>query len=233
MERKSVQLELKDFSPGSRTAVIAHAVYNNIDRTKDVSRKGMFTKSWSEYKGIEFLFNHVDSKPVGPVVRTFEDEQKAYTEVKFGNWTLGNDVMEMADAGVLKGASFGYVAIKSAKIEVKGQRVRELKEVIHTETSLLTVIPANPEAGVVSMTKAADRIEEMKAHVLLMEKFIRNTKASDETIQKVMADLLELKSILFDTADTPLITEPSASEAEEKSAVNEALTILNLLTLSQ
>ena len=123
MERKSVSLELKDFSPGSRTAVIAHAVYNNIDRTKDISRKGMFAKSWAEYKGIEFLFNHVDSKPVGPVVRTFEDEQKAYTEVKFGNWTLGNDVMAMADAGVLKGASFGYVAIKSAKIEVKGPRV--------------------------------------------------------------------------------------------------------------
>lgn len=228
MEVKSVALELKDFSPGSRTAIIAHAVYDNIDRTKDVSRKGMFSKSWQEYKGVEFLFNHIKDKPVGPVLRTFEDDQRAYTEVKFGTWTLGNDVMEMADAGVLKGASFGYIATKASKIEVKGQKVRELKEVIHTETSLLTILPANPEAGVVTLVKAADRIEEMKAHVLLMEKFIRDTKASDEMIKKVMIDLEELKTILFDTESTPLITEQQSSEGEEKSALNEALILLNL-----
>lgn len=231
MERKSLSLELKDFSPGSRTAVIAHAVYNNIDRTKDVSRKGMFTKSWQEFKNVEFLFNHVKNNPVGPVLRTFEDEQKAYTEVKFGNWTLGNDVMEMADAGVLKGASFGYIATKAGKIEVKGQKVRELREVIHVETSLLTVPPANPDAGVVTLTKAADRIEEIKAHVLLMEKFIRDTKASDEMILKVMSDLEQLKSILFDTESTPLAGEQQSSEEKQDSS-EDVLLKLNLLTLS-
>ena len=99
MEHKSVSLELKDFSPGSRTAVLAHAVYNNIDRTQDISRKGMFTKSWNEIKAVDFLFNHKDGQTPGSVTRLFEDEAKAYTEVKFGNWTLGNDAMEMIDAG--------------------------------------------------------------------------------------------------------------------------------------
>lgn len=159
MEKKAVPFELKDFSAGSRTAVIAHAVYNNIDRAGDISRKGMFTKSWKENKNIDFLFNHEEKAVVGNVTRVFEDEEKAYTEVKFGNWTLGNDVLEMAEAGVLKGASFGYVAEKKSFITVKGKKVRELKEVYHGETSLLTVMPCNPLAGVVSLTKSLEGME--------------------------------------------------------------------------
>ena len=102
---------------------------------------------------------------------------------------------------------------------------------IHTETSLLTLLPANPEAGVVTLVKAADRIEEMKAHVLVMEKFIRNTKASDEMILKVMSDLEQLKSILFDTESTPLAVEQQSSE-EKGGSSEDVLLKLNLLTLS-
>ena len=236
MERKSVTLELKDFSPGSRTAVVAHAVYDVIDRTGDISRKGMFTKSWQENPKIDFLFNHKEDQIPGNAVKMWEDDARAYTEVKFGNWTLGNDVMEMAEAGVIRGVSFGYRAEKKNWIEVKGKRVRELKEVFHGETSLLTVLPANPLTGVVSLTKdAAGILLELKASIETMEKFCRNAKASDETIKQVMNDLAEAKAIInkFDTAGTPPITEQPASEAEQKGADIEALTILNILKLSQ
>lgn len=165
MEVKSLAIELKDFSPGSRTAVIAHAVYNNIDRVGDISRKGMFAKSWKELP-VDFYFNHDPKQIPGKSLRTYEDEEKAYTEVKFGNWTLGNDVMEMADMGVLKGSSFGYVAEKKSYISVKGKKVRELKEVWHIETSLLTKPPANPEAGIITLTKDTEGIiTELKAHL--------------------------------------------------------------------
>ena len=100
MEHKSVSIELKDFSAKSRTAIVAHAVYDNIDRVGDISRKGMFTKSWKESPLVDFWFNHGPKQVPGTVTRTFEDETKAYSELKFGNWTLGNDVLEMADAGV-------------------------------------------------------------------------------------------------------------------------------------
>lgn len=159
MERKSIALELKDLSTGSRTAVIAHAVYDNIDRTGDISCKGMFTKSWQENKNIDFLFNHAEGEVVGNVKSLYEDEKKAYTEVKFGNWTLGNDVMEMADSGVLKGASFGYITEKKDYTNIKGKKIRKLLEVKHSETSLLTIVPANPLAGVVALTKALGDME--------------------------------------------------------------------------
>lgn len=156
MERKSIPLEFKDIDTNSRTAVIAHAVYTNIDRVKDISTKGMFTKSWKENKSIDFLFNHIDGDVVGNVKGVFDDDAKAYTEVKFGNWTTGNDVLEMADAKVLKGASFGYETIQKEHKIVGNQKVRVLKEVKHIETSLLTKNPANPLAGIVSLTKSLE-----------------------------------------------------------------------------
>jgi HK97 family phage prohead protease len=159
METKSISIEVKDVDTGKRTAVLAHAVYGNVDRTKDISVKGMFTKSWKENPDVDFLFNHKTDEIPGNVTRLFEDEQKAYTEVKFGKWSLGNDVLEMADSGILRGVSFGYIAEKKDFIEVKGQKVRRLKEVWHKETSALTQYPANPLTSVISVTKSFDGLE--------------------------------------------------------------------------
>lgn len=189
VERKSISLELKDLDNTKRTAVIAHAVYNNIDRTKDISVKGMFDKTWRENKSIDFLFNHTEGDLVGNVVRTFDDEEKAYTEVKFGNWTLGNDVLEMADMGVLKGASFGYVTEKKEYTTIKGQRVRKLLEVKHGETSLLTKLPANPLAGIVKLNKSFDSIPEFKC---LSETEQTTLKAILSADQKALEQLLQL-----------------------------------------
>lgn len=298
MERKSITLELKDFSASSRTAVISHAVYDNIDRTGDISRKGMFNKSWKENKSIDFLFNHDYEKVPGSVQRVWEDETKAYTEVKFGKWTLGDDVLEMADSGVLKGASFGYIAQKKSFINVKGKKVRELKEVIHLETSLLTLPPANPLTEIVSLTKSFNEIEikylsnkeqdvlknivasdhktiedlvllsssldansdlytwimwnivrraEMisdirgqlkwnveqsngiKSYLDSVDKFIKNSKASDDIIKGILNEYEEVKSLveILDTVSTHGASEQLTSE--EKGVSNEILLALKLI----
>jgi len=157
LETKNIPLELKDVDKTTRTAVIAHAAYDNIDRTNDISRKGMFTKSWKENKSdISFYLNHDDTQAPGKVTNVFEDDKKAYTEAKLGTHTLGNDVLIMMDEGVIKNASFGYYTIKAKPIESQGKKVRELTEVKHIETSVLTKMPANPQAGVVSVVKSFD-----------------------------------------------------------------------------
>jgi HK97 family phage prohead protease len=159
MEKSAgIQIEFKDLDTSKRTAVIKHAVYTSVDRTKDISTKGMFTKSWNENKP-DFLFNHKEGQIVGPTVKMYDDNEGAYTEVKFGKYTLGNDVLEMADEGVIKGASYGYVTDKREFVEIKGQKVRRLKEVKHLETSLLTVLPAHPDAGIVVLNKSYENIE--------------------------------------------------------------------------
>lgn len=195
MERKSISLELKDLDNTKRTAVIAHAVYNNIDRTKDISVKGMFDKTWKENKSIDFLFNHTDGDLVGNVVRTFDDEEKAYTEVKFGNWTLGNDVLEMADMGVLKGASFGYTTEKKEFTTIKGQRIRKLLEVKHGETSLLTKLPANPLAGIVKLNKSFDSIPEFKSLSNEEQTVLKSILAQDQSaLERILQLYLSVDS---------------------------------------
>lgn len=285
MEKSTgIALELKDLDTSKRTAVIKHAVYTSIDKVRDISTKGMFTKSWKESKP-DFWFNHGHGSTVGPTIKTHDDDEGAYTEVKFGNWTLGNDVLEMADAGVLKGASYGYETEKKEFVQIKGQKIRKLKEVRHLETSLLTVLPAHPEAGIMTLNKAfaelelksltdseqmllktlllndqssietlvalmgsiqptsdlytwigyqvssrADRmssimsqlkwnIEQVKsiqAHVENVDKFCRNAKSSDETIQFLSSSIEEYKQIIseYDTAVTDIANQQNASDEE-------------------
>lgn len=223
MEHKSVDLEVKDLSTDKRTAIIAHAVYGNIDSVGDISTKGMFNSSWERKSTIDFLFNHDAGQVGGNVTRTFEDENKAYTEVKFGNWKLGDDMIAMIDAGVIKGASFGYITEKKETKEVKGRKIRVLRQVNHIETSLLTKQPANPLTGVVSLTKADDIqnfLLEVKQHLTAMENFCRNTNASDETIKAIMSEVKQSQDLLskYDTGSTPLITdgEPSRNDSYYK-----------------
>jgi HK97 family phage prohead protease len=229
MEYKSLGFEIKELSKESRTAVIAHAVYNSIDRMGDVARKGMFNKSWREKKDIAFLFNHDDDKIAGNVLEVFEDEHKAYTKVKFGNWKLGDDLLEMVDAGVIRGASFGFYTTKKEYKMINGRKVRELKEVIHDETSLLTKIPAHPQAGIVHLTKANEgMIKEFKASIDNMERFCRNANASDETIMNLLGEIEETKSLIqkYDTAATQVAIEQDASISDNDTLLK-GLLLLN------
>lgn len=218
MEHKSVSLELKDISRDNRTAVIAHAVYGNIDLTGDISTKGMFSSSWGRKAPIDFLYNHREDEIPGNVVRTFEDEHKAYTEVKFGNWKLGDDLLEMLEANVIRGASFGYQTEKKEYKNINGKNIRVLRQVHHTETSLLTKTPANPLAGVVAYKK--EYAGELKAHLDRMTDFCRNSNASDETIQYFLGEIKSLETALsqYDTASTPLITDGDASRNDSEFA---------------
>jgi HK97 family phage prohead protease len=214
IQYKNLPLELKDIDSVTRTAVIAHAVYDNIDRTKDISRKGMFNKSWAESKSdLAFYLNHDDTLSPGKVLDVYEDEEKAYTKVWLGTHTLGEDTMKMLAEGVIKNASFGYYTVKANNIEVKGQKIRELKEVAHIETSVLTKMPANPKAGVISVVKSFEQMGEIKSRLDALEHFCRNTKATDECIIEVLSEIKSLQTILsgLDTADTS-DGKPAASE---------------------
>lgn len=225
MERKSINFELKDLDKSKRTAIIAHAAYDNVDLTRDISRKGMFTKSWQENKAdISFYLNHNDEQAPGKVIDVYEDDRFAYTKAWLGTHTLGTDVLTMMDEGVIKKASFGYITDKSNQITVKGQKIRELKEVRHLETSVLTKMPANLKAGVMSVTKAFDgvtdeQIKEFYKHLTTLENFCRNTKASDGCIKAMLLEVENTKQFIseyntaFTKAGDPL--KPNASVWKE------------------
>ena len=198
MERKSIPFELKDIDKTKRTAIIAHAAYNNIDYTDDISRKGMFNKSWKENKdNVNFYFNHNDEQAPGKVTDLYEDENEAYTKAWLGTHTLGNDVLIMMDEGVIKKASFGYIVEKKNFITVKGRQVRELKEVQHLETSVLTKLPANPKAGVRQVIKSLEGIE-LKSLTVTEQSALKNIVLGD---QNVLEQLVALSGSLDSTSD--------------------------------
>lgn len=232
IERKSTPLELSELNRERRTGVIAHAAYNNIDTYGEISRKGMFNKSWSEKKSedIRFDIDHNPTQQPGKVTGTFEDEKKAYTRVKFGTHTLGNDTMLMMDEGIIRGASFEFITDKDAIIQYKGRKVRELIEVKHlASTVTLALPPVNPQAGVVSVTKAQiDAIAQFKAHLDRLEAFCRNTSASDDCIQNIEAEIKAARNIIvsYDSTTQP-ITEPGDRSVNNDEFSN----ALHLLTL--
>lgn len=197
METKSLPFEYKDLDKSSRTAVIRHSVYNDIDRTKDIARKGMFTRSWNASKDdIAFYLNHNDELSPGKVTNVKEDDTGAYTEVKMGTHTLGNDTLIMMDEGIIRKASFGYIVEKKNSITVNGQKVRELKEVQHIETSVLTKAPAHIKAGVVSVVKSLEFKKLSQPEQAILAVLAQNTQGSMEELAR-LSGTLDVSSDLF------------------------------------
>jgi HK97 family phage prohead protease len=213
LEFKSTAFEIKSLDKGTRTAVIAFATYNNVDRTNDILRKGAFTKTWAENKSdIRFFFNHDPNQVPGKPLEFTEDDNHAYAKAYLGTHTLGEDTLKMMDEGIITDSSFGYKAIRHNLIEVKSvvegkpttKKARELKEVYQGEFSVLTHWGANPLSKVKNVNKGFDAdAEELKSLLVKMENFCRNTTASDDAIKSILGQIAEIKSLLsFDTAGT-------------------------------
>lgn len=272
---------IKDIDMGKRTAVIAMATYQSLDREGDRANKGMFTKSWNENKtDIRLFKNHNKYSGPGRVDDYWEDEQHAYIKAYLGTHTEGNDTLIQLDEGIIVAASYGFNPVKAPRLkEGKGY---DLKEVQWLETSVLTHWGAHKESGVVSVQKHWDpemlkelndqekafmrrlitnrqeglnmiidmnnqvqegsdlwiyineliadqayniawlkrrleygvkEVAELRASVKAMEKFISNSKASDECVQRIQQELDNTKQLLSDI-DTAVHSEPDNTTRE-------------------
>lgn len=147
-----------------REAVIAHATYKSLDSDGDRSNRGMFDKSWKEnFNLLRFFLNHKKDQAPGKVLKTWDDGDHAYTQVKLGTHTLGEDVLKMLDEQVIVAASFGFDPIKFKDIKGKGKDFLEVK---HYETSVLTHWGAHEQSGVVKVEKALSTMPKMNLKAL-------------------------------------------------------------------
>lgn len=204
---------VKDFDEGKREAVIAFATYNSLDSDQDIATKGMFTKSWSEHSNkIRFFQNHNTSMPLGKIKSFHEDDNHGYAVVEFSKSRNGEDAWIMAQEGVMQDASYGFSPIKSERIEGKGRKFLEVKLF---EVSLLTHWGAHPQSGLVGIQKGVDNsvLNELTNHLTLLEKFVHNTKASDEVIKEQLQVIDNIKAVLnINTVATHVADEPTTSE---------------------
>jgi uncharacterized protein len=210
---KSFDGEVKDVDMSSRTVTQIFTRYNVKDSDGDYGRKGMFTKTWSEnFSRIKHLLNHDTTKPIGLTVKLYDDSDYAYGQSKVGTHSLGDDFIKMAESGLITEASYGYQTIKQNKI-ADGN---ELLEVKMYEWSSLTAWGANQYTPIVSLSKSMTKettIDKVANRVKALEKFCKDSTATDETIELLLLELKQLQQLFIDISTPPVV---ETVEPEEK-----------------
>lgn len=188
--RKAAKESIQDVDKGKRRAIVAFATYGSIDRDGDRANKGMFTKSWNEFKDVRLFENHDKTKAPGRIDKLWEDTDHAYASVIMGTHTLGEDTLKQMDEGIITDSSYYFLPTKWSKIG-KGYNYTEG---FHKEVSVLTHWGAHPESKIVSVQKSLQAFGEG------VEKQLNDTEVSflRQFIGSVNNQLREL--VLFSTS---------------------------------
>lgn len=212
MITKGYNEKLTDIDTERRSVAGYFAMFDNIDMDGDIIERGSFTKTIQE-RGpqgkqlIKYLLDHDRTKAIGKITKLEEDSKGLYFEAKIGTHSLGNDFVEMLKSDLINQASIGFKTIKEQFDQTK--KANRIKEVMLYEGSSVTFLGANPEAGRTWFKSWNEALDYLNG----LEKFIRNSNATDETIEKLET---QLKSLLV-----VLKPEPSTSTIEaEKTSIN-------------
>jgi HK97 family phage prohead protease len=198
---KGYNEQLRDVDTEKRSVAGYFAVFGNLDLDGDVIERGAFTKTIQE-RGpegkqlIKYLLDHDKTKAIGKITKLTEDERGLYFEAKIGTHSLGNDFVEMLKSDLINQASIGFRTIKEQFDQVT--KSNRIKEVMLYEGSSVTFLGANPEAGNTWFKSMDDALEYLGS----MEKFIRNSNATDETLEKLENQLKSLLAVLKPSKDT-------------------------------
>lgn len=226
-------IEIKDVDAGSKTIIQAYTKYNVVDADGDIGRKGMFTKTWSDnFSRIKWLQNHDVTKPLGKIEELYDDNDYAYFKAGVGSHFLGTDFIKMAESGLITEASYGY----QTKRQNKTAEGNELLEVKLWEVSSLTHWGSNQHTQIVSLSKSLtkeEQVDKISNRIKSLEKFCRNTTATDETIELLLLEIKQLQQLFVDlntstyAADEAPTPEVKESTPDYSVAVNAIKHYLN------
>ncbi len=211
------------------------ANFDNVDSDGDIIRRGAFAKTISENgpksnkPRIKWLMNHNTNMPLGVLTELNEDVKGLYYEGNAGTHTLGQDFVKMVDSGIITEHSIGFQTLKKNQLQdYESYRTNpskgwfEITELKLWEGSSLTAWGANSETpltGMKGLTKD-EMLQKMLDRSKSLEKFCRNTTASDETIELLLIEQKQLTQIIIDLQkdSTPPVTTTGPQEIE--AAVN-------------
>lgn len=177
------------------------AMFGNKDLDGDIIERGAFTKTIKE-RGphgkqlIKYLLDHDKTKVVAKITDLYEDEKGLYYEAKVGTHTAGKDFINMVESEIINQHSFGFKTVKEQfDAHAKANRI---KEVFMYEGSAIQFLGANPETTTIDMKSIADVV----AYLERIEKFIKTTDCTDETIIKLENKFKSLSELLKPLDDT-------------------------------
>lgn len=211
----STPLQFKDID-GKKGVVTGYfADFNSTDSDGDIIMPGAFDKTikstgpGSPKPRIKHLMNHNISQPLGVLTSLKEDAKGLLYESKIGTHSLGTDFIKMAESGLITEHSIGYRTMKSNQIK-EGDGARQLIEVKLYEGSSLTAWGANentPLTGIKGLNQT--ELNKIINRAEAIEKFCRDSEATDETIEML---LLYSKQLLQVIADNVLTSEGDNSK---------------------
>ena len=223
MERKSVNVELKEDKEGSFTARIA--TLNVIDKDGDMTMPGAFKKGKEVLVSAYMHGSWMGGLPVGKAVIS-ESGEEVLAEGEFNLKTeTGREHYEAVKfSGVLQEWSYGFKVDKAGEKEIEGQKVRLLEKVTPFEIS-----PVLLGAGIGTATLAikndkatyADQAETVLAAVtdlVIRTKLLADLRAKEgrvlssanrERMKKLLGMLSGVASDLKELLDA---TEPVDDE---------------------
>jgi uncharacterized protein len=195
------------------------ASFGTKDKMNDIILKGAFKKTIQELgpngtQEIAHLQDHDSNKAVGNIILLEEQNKGLYYESEIGEHNAGIDFLKMVEGKIIKFHSIGYNIIKEDYDSLS--KANLLKELKLYEGSSLQFIPANhntPFAGMKSF-------EDVLSYLDTLEKFIRTTDCTDETIITLEKKLISLQGLLKPSKDT--------SKGLEADTINEILKTFNI-----
>jgi HK97 family phage prohead protease len=229
-----IQIKDVDGRKGIVTGYFAN--FDSLDSDGDVITKGAFTKTiaatgpQSAKPRIKHLLNHDPSQPLGVITMLKEDNKGLYYESKLGSHSLGVDFIKMVESDLIKEHSIGYQVKKFSQVtpwdEYKdGDTLRELTELKLWEGSSLTAWGANSNTPLTGL-KSSIEINKLLNKAEAIEKFCRDSKATDETIEtlllynkQLLQTITELTSKQTDNAIVDDTVEVESKVEETKSEV--------------
>lgn len=165
--------------------------------------------------------NHDPSKPLGVIQELKEDNYGLYYTSKIGTHSIGSDFIKMVDSGLIKEHSIGFRTIKEQK-NTK-ENYNELLELKLYEGSSLTAWGANENTPLLGM-KSVTNIENLSDRIKAFEKFVRNTDATDETIELCLLEIKQLTGLVEKLTQAEKSPEPE----DYTSRLKEAITLIQI-----
>lgn len=179
------------------------AKFGNKDLDGDIIEKGAFLKTSMERgpggkKLIKYLLDHDKTKAVARIDILQEDQNGLYYEAQIGSHSLGQDFQKMIESGIINQHSFGFSVPKDKSFYDKSRNANIIKEVIMYEGSAIQFLGANPDTSEIGLKSFGDITNYFDS----LEKFVKTSDATDETLQALELRLKSLQELLKPSNDT-------------------------------
>lgn len=219
----SVKASFKDVDgkKGIVTGYFSH--FNNVDSDGDIIRPGAFTKSIMEtgpnstQPRIKHLLNHNTNQALGVLTSLSEDTSGLLYESQIGTHNLGVDFIKMVESGLITEHSIGFQTLKMNMLQdYDGYKSNpdggwyEITEAKCWEGSSLQCWGANPLTPLTSMKGELKEnwLQELIDKQARIEKFCRNSTATDETIELLLIETKQLTQLIFNLSKSEKSTQP-------------------------